>query len=1269
MRNLIVIGLTAAIASLCILVGDARAQANPATDRAALEALYNATNGPSWTDSTNWLSAAPLSDWHGVEIDANDRVSGLFLSSNGLTGSLPPAFGQLTNLTRLFLDGNGLTGSIPPTIGDLTSLNLLVLSRNQLSGPIPPALGSLVNLESLELSDNQLTGTIPTWLGGMIGLQSLSLGGNRLTGPIPPALRQLTNLKWLSLSGNQLTGPIPSELGNLVNVRRLVLNVNQLTGPIPSTFGSLASLETLLLSDNQLTGPIPSELGNLANLKGLHLDDNQLTGSIPPALGQMANLEWLGLEENQLAGVIPPDLGGLVNLRILNLASNGQLAGRLPQSLMGLSALTFLSISETGVCVPTDAAFLAWLATIHFASTDLVCGGVAVTVVFDAARYTAPEGSPITVTVRLSEKPGQAVTIALTSTPGAGATAADYEKIPVSVTFGATETEQAFVFTSVPDDDPDDGEIVTLGFGRPLPARVTPGDPSTARVTLIDGAGLAGDRAALEALYDATDGPNWVNNTNWLSNEPLSTWYGVGVDSGGTGRVVTLRLTRNRLTGPIPPELGTLGAIELLVVDENRLTGPIPSDLGSLANLTALDLGSNALTGSIPSELGNLVNLRNLSLASNQLTGGIPPALANLPRLYGLALEFNNDLSGMFPLRLLQSPSLVWVDLHATKVCVPQADDAFEEHLARLRLHRSGLACGRPAPTVSEIDVAVFYTPAARREVGATAAIEAEIDLVIAETNQAYRDSGVNQRVALAAREELQYTETNSSHDDLANLANMERVRTTRDGVGADLVHLIKVYVGDEVAGIANLAPRAEGGFSLSSLFEGRASSRTFAHELGHNMGLHHDRYVNRRNYPYPYGHGYVNQRAFAPGAPPSAGWRTIMAYFDQCSGAGIGCRSLLRFSNPNQTWDGDPLGVPGDTPSLRLDGPSDAVRTLNNTRHSVAAFRKGALDRYYETWRVLRDGGAPSSGAASTHASVVGERATVSEVAGATTFTEHPISPGKTPLRVSHFRELRARVADLRAGAGLPAVRWTDPSLTAGVTPVKRVHLTELRAALDAAYDAAGRPRPSYTDAAVTAGVTAIKAVHLMELRAAVSALDAAARVEQRAARPPPAGGEVRHRERILEVEGRSGGLFAVVDSQAGARRAPNTLPDDITLRRRLVAVDIGTIERAAAGVIQQAQPMALTLNLFDDVTFTGIVEQRIPTFSGGYALSGRIEGFALGTMTLVVNGSVVAGTVRTPFATYRIHPAGGSHAVSQIDPSKLPKGGEPLMAERPGG
>ena len=47
------------------------------------------------------------------------------------------------------------------------------------------------------------------------------------------------------------------------------------------------------------------------------------------------------------------------------------------------------------------------------------------------------------------------------------------------------------------------------------------------------------DRAVLVTLYNATDGPNWVNSENWLTDAPLGDWY--GVDTDDSERVVCLR--------------------------------------------------------------------------------------------------------------------------------------------------------------------------------------------------------------------------------------------------------------------------------------------------------------------------------------------------------------------------------------------------------------------------------------------------------------------------------------------------------------------------------------------------------------------------------------------------------------------------------------------------------------------------------------------------------------------------------------------------------
>ena len=145
----------------------------------------------------------------------------------------------------------------------------------------------------------------------------------------------------------------------------------------------------------------------------------------------------------------------------------------------------------------------------------------------------------------------------------------------------------------------------------------------------------ATDSTALVALYEATDGDNWTNNTHWLSDRPLGEWHGVTTDADG--RVTWLALGGNQLSGSIPPELGNLANLTWLALYGNQLSGSIPPELGNLTNLTDLNLYGNQLSGSIPPELGNLTNLTGLRLGGNQLSGSIRPNWATLPTCKGCA--------------------------------------------------------------------------------------------------------------------------------------------------------------------------------------------------------------------------------------------------------------------------------------------------------------------------------------------------------------------------------------------------------------------------------------------------------------------------------------------------------------------------------------------------------------------------------------------------------------------------------------------------------
>ena len=630
----------------------------------------------------------------------------------------------------------------------------------------------------------------------------------------------------------------------------------------------------------------------------------------------------------------------------------------------------------------------------------------------------------------------------------------------------------------------------------------------------------------------------------------------VPAELGSLANLYGLDLSSNALTGRVPAGLGNLGRLQLLYLEENALSGRIPGELGSLANLEWLDLSRNDLTGRVPAslgdldqlqllllydnelsgripiELGDLTSLKTLNLSQNDLTGRVPAELGDLTNLEWLSLSHNWTLSGSLPPRR-RFPRLWFANIMATRAC-GSAD--WRDRAATLEF--AGTMCGAPRRNVT-VDVAVVYAPAARRAAGGPAAIEASIDLGVAEINQALAASGVDHRLRLVDRFEVAYDETGDALLDFWRIVSpsdgqLDELHALRDRVGADLVNLV---VGES---------HGCGATGFDYAFSVVRRDCDFAHAIGHSLGIKQDRYAahdERRGGAHP-GYGYVNQPGLAAGAARDRRWRTMMAAFTQCSDANVVCPRVLRFSNPRQTWNGDPLGVPYGTGGLGAGGAADAAAVLEVAGPAVAGLRDrppganrppaaagtlpdlrltlpGALDVDVSPAFVDPDGDALTytvSSSAPDVATVLaaGARVTVTAVApgravievSATDpdglsasqafrvrvtapFTDDPIRPGATPVRAVHFTELRARIDMLRREAGLGRFRWTDPELRAGVTPVRLAHLLELRAAVAGAYGAAGQAEPRWTEVAPVSGATPIRAVHLTELRAAVMALE----------------------------------------------------------------------------------------------------------------------------------------------------------------------------------
>ena len=636
-------------------------------DREALIALYNSTNGPDWVRSDKWLSEAPLGTWYGVSTNTDGRVTNLILDNNNLQGTVPSEIGYLDKLENLSLEFNKLLGTIPSELGNLRRLRRLSFHANGfLTGPIPPELGNLEGLTGLFLGYNNLTGPIPLEIGKLARLQYLGLHTNKLTGPIPRELGNLVGLRSLDLSRNELSGPIPLELEELTQLQVLHLADNQLTGSIPRWLGNLSELNGLYLYTNALTGSIPSELGNLAKLESLFVHTNRLTGSIPPELGNLTQLKQLHLSSNRLSGVVPRELGDLGNLTRLDLQNN-LLEGNVPLSFLRLNKLEVFGCSRTsGICLPGTDDFRDWVSKVEarglvdFPVDFSYCDEIdrqGLTALYESANGTGWTNSDGWLDDDISlgrwygvqtDSIGRVSTLDLSRNGLSGSipnTLGLLENmIKLRIRNNALSGRLPLSLVAVPLEEFDYTSTSLCVVDDPDFEEWLAGIPLHTGTEIL--CGPITDRQILSSLYWSTGGPSWLNVEGWLTNAPLSAWYGVGTD--GAGRVVALRLQYNNLAGLLPSELGQLSTLRNLDLNGNSLLGSIPSALGELEQLEQLSLSRNQFGGSIPTVIGDFKQLEQLILSNNQFGGQIPVELARLEKLRVLDLG-GNELLGTIP--------------------------------------------------------------------------------------------------------------------------------------------------------------------------------------------------------------------------------------------------------------------------------------------------------------------------------------------------------------------------------------------------------------------------------------------------------------------------------------------------------------------------------------------------------------------------------------------------------------------------------------------
>ena len=122
-----------------------------------------------------------------------------------------------------------------------------------------------------------------------------------------------------------------------------------------------------------------------------------------------------------------------------------------------------------------------------------------------------------------------------------------------------------------------------------------------------------------------------------------------------------------------------------------------------------------------------------------------------------------------------------------------------------------------------------------------------------------------------------------------------------------------------------------------------------------------------------------------------------------------------------------------------------------------------------------------------------------------------------------------------------------------------------------------------------------------------------------------------------------------------AGAREAP---PRPAARRQRRVTVDVGQIFAGGEPPAAARAAERLALNLFPDVCVLALRDRATDLGRGRVQWEGHVPGASPGSVTLVVDGTLVVGTVRLDRDVYAIGYLGdGIHAVTDVDPSKFPR------------
>jgi len=595
-------------------------------DRAALEALYNATDGENWLQQENWATDVSLAEWHGVVTDSAGRV------------------------TWLTLPGNGLQGTLPAQLGDLSELQYLGLADNLLKGPIPPQLGDLVQLTGLFLQENRLTGAIPGSFLQLEQLRVLDTGGNR----------------WLCLPETAAFEEWAAQIAQVIGRKCAEGDRRALNELFEETGGSGWVDTSGWLGDTVLDEWFGVDIDSLGRVSALDLGENGLTGMLPETVGELSVLSSLDVAGNTLTGELPRSLMNLP-LEVFRYGETQLCVPHDPEFQEWLESVAQAEGNRPN-CTP-EAQREALIA--FYKATDGPNWSRN-----DNWMTNAPISEWIGVGVN---RAGNVASLTLgyngvrgTIPPEIGELS-DLRVLSLNGNWGLTGPLPAELFDLF---GLRELHLYRVGLAGPLPPEI--GRLTELRELMVRYSGLAGPiPAELGQLVK-------LQQLNMAQNDLSGS---IPSEMGNLVDLEYLGLWDNDLTGDIPAELGNLTKLENLDFERNQLTGSIPATFGNLENLEWLWLNDNGLTGAIPATLGGLSSLERAYLHANDLSGALPQELGGLASLEQLWLGNNPGLSGPLPASLKALTELELLKAGGTDLCLP-ADAALMQWLDGVEFQR-----------------------------------------------------------------------------------------------------------------------------------------------------------------------------------------------------------------------------------------------------------------------------------------------------------------------------------------------------------------------------------------------------------------------------------------------------------------------------------------------------------------------------------------------------------------------------------------------------